>query len=320
MAITVFLFVYLFLCSAGEAETVRGDLSERFPEPEKVVWEGTTYRKRDDLQTILLIGVDTTAKQESLRVGYQWGGQSDFLLLLVIDKANQRVTPVHLDRDTMTDITVLSALGVDLGKYTLQICLAHGYGDGGKQSCEFTCEAVSGLLDTDIDYYMAMNLDAIPILNDAVGGVTVTIPTDMTSLDPTMTEGTTMTLHGPQAAYFVRYRMGIGSGTNAERMLRQRAYISAFADIVQEQVKADKQYIGKLFDEIEPMLVTDMRRGTMINMAWAARDYERVSTQAMEGEHIIGKDGFVEFHPDEDALTWLKLSLFYEAEREPGTP
>lgn len=129
-----------------------------------------------------------------------------------------------------------------------------------------------------------------------------------------------MTLHGPQAAYFVRHRLGIGSGTNEERMLRQRAYISAFADIVQERVQADKQYIGELFDQIEPMMVTDMRRGTMINIAWAVRDYERVPTQAMEGEHIPSKDGFMEFHPDEDALTRLKLSLFYETKEEPGTP
>lgn len=75
-----------------------------------------------------------------------------------------------------------------------------------------------------IDFYVAMNMDGISELNDLAGGVTVTLEDDFSSIDPAMTKGTTLTLHGDQAETFVRSRMTVGDGTNASRMERQSVY------------------------------------------------------------------------------------------------
>ena len=57
-------------------------------------------------------------------------------------------------------------------------------------SCENTLNAVENLLEgADIEYYVAMNMDAIGILNDALGGVTVTLEDDFTAADPTHAAG-----------------------------------------------------------------------------------------------------------------------------------
>lgn len=309
------------LLAHASASTVRGDLSARFPPPETVEADGVTYQRREGLKTILFLGVDSTQEQDEARVGYRNGGQSDFLLLLVVDEGRQTVFPVQIDRDTMLDMRTLDKDGNDTGIMFLQICLSHAFGDGKEQSCGMACEAVENLLDAPpIDYFISMNMDAIPALNDAVGGVTVTLEQDFTAYDPSMTLGRTLKLTGQQASYFVSRRYYVGTWFNEERMSRQRAYMSALADIVMQNEREDSNYVGRLYDELRPMLTTNMSRGAMINTAWAARDYARADTLSPKGEHVIGEGGFMEFHAEESALEELRLSLFYEPVEEPGTP
>ncbi|MEG0901177.1 MAG: LCP family protein, partial [Clostridia bacterium] len=110
---------------------------------------------------------------------------------------------------------------------TAQICLSHGFGDGGAQSAKLTQQAVQTLLyGIDIDFYIAMDMDAITTLNELVGGITVTLEEDFTAIDPTMVKGTTLTLHGMQAEHYVRGRTTVGDGTNESRMKRQAAYLT----------------------------------------------------------------------------------------------
>ena len=51
-----------------------------------------------------------------------------------------------------------------------------------------------------IDQYMAVDTTVVAQLNDAVGGVTVTVPTEgMEKKDPAFVKGNQVTLHGKQA-------------------------------------------------------------------------------------------------------------------------
>lgn len=295
------------------ATTERGSLDGRFEEPRIIAYHDQRYSHRQQLTTILFMGIDTAAEDPQSGFNFRRGGQADFLLLLVIDHENERVTPIHIDRDTMAEITVLGVLGSNTGTAQAQICLSHGFGDGQAQSCQFTVEAVSKLLwDVDVDFYIAMNLDSIALLNDALGGVTVTLEDDFSMLDPTMTAGTTLTLMGKQAEYFVRNRMEIGVGTNASRMERQRTYMEQLATILAERINQRAAFTGELFDLLEPHLQTNMKRGRIINEAWKARDYERTAIISPAGEHVVGKDGFVEFYADQTALEELVLQTFFE--------
>ena len=299
--------------SAGGEGTVRGDLSGRFKEPRTVVYDGWEYRYRNDLTTVLFMGVDRVTEGNPAKSDFRNGGQSDFLLLLVIDPQKQTITSIQIDRDTMAEITILSVLGNPAGTRNAQICLSHGFGDGGEQSCLFTVDAVSKhLYGVDIDFYVAMNLDGIPVLNEALGGVTVTLEDDFSQLDPAMRVGETLTLHGKQAEYYVRYRMGVGEGTNTSRMVRQKEYLSQAGTIVDEKVHHNANFVGSLFDTLKRELITNMSRGRMINEAYASRNYTRTGPISPLGEHTIGDDGFVEFHADESALEKLVLDIFFE--------
>lgn len=81
----------------------------------------------------------------------------------------------------------------------------------------------------EIEWYMAADTSAIPVLNDEVGGVSVTIGTDgMESRDPALVKGKTVTLKGKQAEIFVRYRDIRIDHSAIYRMDQQQQYIKVF--------------------------------------------------------------------------------------------
>ena len=296
----------------SEKPEVRGDYTQRYEYDNLIELDGVTYRQRKDVTTILLMGIDAETEGVAAQ-GYRNGGQADFLRLLVIDHTNNAVTQVQIDRDTMTPITVLGVLGNKSGVRTAQICLSHGFGDGKEQSCELTVEAVSNLMfGIPIDFYLAMNMDGISTLNDMMGGVTVTLEDDFSSLDSSMTKGTPLTLAGDQAEIYVRSRMNVGIGTNEARMARQELYVSLLAEQIHERVSADKEFAGLLYDDLSAYLTTNISRGRLINEVWNAREYERLAVVKPEGTHEVGADGFMEFHVDEAALQQIVIGLFYE--------
>ncbi len=288
----------------------RGDHRQRHAYDTLLEYEGESYCLRRNLTTLLVMGIDRPSDVES--TGFRNGGQADFLRLIVIDHSNRRITQLAIDRDTMTPITILGVLGNRSRMRTAQISLSHGFGDGQAQSSQLTLEAVSNLLfHTPIDCYIAMNLDGISVLNDLVGGVTVTLKDDFSALDPAMTPGTTLTLKGEQAEIYVRSRMNIG-GTNEARMARQEEYLSQLVQRMDERQRNDREFVGALYDALDAYLVTNLSRGQMINEAWNAAEYERSALIQLKGTHQVGTDGFMQFHADEAFLQRTVVELFYE--------
>ena len=277
---------------------------------ETVEVDGVTYRKKDDLTVILAMGIDHETQDE---YAYREAGQADFLRLIVLDGENKTVQQLQIDRDTITPVTVLGVLGDRYDPVNQQISLGYAFGDGRQSSCEVTVEAVENLLGgQEIDQYLSLGLDGISTLNDLVGGVTVTLEDDFSAIDPSMTKGTTLTLHGDQAEIFVRTRRSIGVGTNEARMARQEQYIQQLSTLLDEKMQEDKNFALTAYDAMEPYLYTNIPKGQLANEVWAAKDYQRLDTIKPDGTHQVGDDGFMEFYPDAESLQQAVLQLFYE--------
>ncbi len=310
-ALTLLYLVGNRIEQAGNAQA-RGDLSTRFEEPRRMEYNGRLYQYRSKITTILVMGTDTSGQDNGISA-LRNGGQADFLLLMVIDDQRKTITPIQIDRDTMAEITVTGVMGDSAGTRIAQICLAHGFGDGGEESCLYTATAVGGYLKgAVVDFYVAVNLTGIALINDMLGGVTVTLKDDFTALDPAMKKGATLRLKGKQAEYYVRNRMGIGIGTNEARMERQRSFLAEALRLLDAKLEQDSGFAGTLYDALESCMFTNMRRGRMINEAYASRHYQREETVVPAGTHEIGADGFMEFHPDTAALEALVTDVFYE--------
>ena len=171
------------------------------------------------------------------------GGQADGIFLLAHDTARNHLKILLIPRDTMaeitrTDISQTESNGTELGTAMDHLSISYAYGDGREKSCEYTKKAVSNLLmGLKIDSYMAADLEIIGSLNDAVGGVTVTIPTlGMEQAGSGVCLWTDGTAGQEQAERFVRFRDTGKDNSALSRMEQQKLYISGFFHL-RERVK-----------------------------------------------------------------------------------
>ncbi len=241
---------------------------------------------------------------------YSNPGASDAVMLLIFDEKNETWSVLQLNRDTMLDIPVLGLGGKEAGTTYGQLALAHTYGSGLEDSCINTRKAVSNLLGgISIDYYIAMNMDAVTVLNDAVGGVTVTVTDDFSDVDPTITMGQ-LTLQGEQALNFVRDRQNVGDQKNASRMERHREYMEGFREALREKLNESAGFVVETYSAVAPYLVSDCPINTLTSMIERYEDYQFSGVITPEGENTVGKM-YYEFYADEEKLDELILRLFY---------
>jgi len=157
---------------------------------EQIYHNGKWYQKRPGLESVLVLGIDKFEEQIDDEDNYRNYQQADFLVLAVADHENKVVNALHINRDTMVDIPMLSLTGDNVGTVFGQVALAHTYGSGKADSCINTVEAVSSFLfGTQIDHYLSMTMDAVAVVNDAAGGVTLTVLDDFTDVKPEWKKG-----------------------------------------------------------------------------------------------------------------------------------
>lgn len=276
----------------------------------RIYYEGEWYTPRD-VETILVIGVDDYGEQKDYGSNINHA-QADFLLLLIVDHETEQYSALQLNRDTMTEITVIGAAGDYAGTTVAQLALAHTYGSGLADSCEYTVEAVSRLLyGVEIDHYAALSMDAIGVMNDQIGGVTVTVPVDMTIYDSALAEGATVTLNAEQAEIFVRYRKDVDDSTNLSRMKRQQIFMSAWKKAMHDKLENDSGFALEAVLSISNYLVSDMSAFELADFASAVADYADQGIQETEGENVIG-DVYMEYYVDEELLYQQVIDLFYQ--------
>ena len=288
----------------------RSVMTEGFGQYEEWIVDGRTYYKRTGITNLLIIGVDRDTTQEL--GSYRNGGQADFLLLLSIDHQNNEIRQLQIDRDTIAEVPVLSIFGRPSGSKRMQICLSHAYGADQEACGANTVEAVEKYLTkVDVDFFLALDYSAIDVLNDLLGGVTVTLSEDFSHLDPEMKQGTTLTLHGHQAELFVRSRMSVGDGTNTSRQMRQRMWMNGAMDLLKQKLKSNAAFGDQLLDALGDGLITDAARGRILNEMNRAWQYTVRQVEDIPGVHTKGDDGFVEYHTEpDDVVNWV-LSAFY---------
>ena len=275
-----------------------------------VFYQDAWYAPRD-VETYLVMGLDKfdTGDMPESYINTQ---QADFLLLLITDPSDQSYCAVHLNRDTMTQIPILGVTGELAGSFTGQLALAHTYGSGGEDSCENTVKAVSDLLyGTEIDHYLSMTMDAVSILNDMAGGVTLTLLDDFSDLDPEMVKGREVTLRGEQALLYVRTRFGREDSTNLHRMERQRQYLETLLTQVQSRAQEDPGFFAESVLSVSDYLVSDCTIQQLSDLGEILEEYTFSGLYTTEGEAVRGEE-FMEFYVDDDALRALVMELFYQ--------
>ncbi len=271
--------------------------------------DGVDYVFRDDIETLLIMGLDKTADNLSAE-SYNNNQQADFLMLLVIDKKNKSYTPLHINRDTMVEMPVLGVTGEEIGTREGQIALSHTYGSGGKDSCINTRKTVSSfLMDAPIDNYISLTMDAVKTVNDAVGGVEVTVLDDFTGIDDTLRKGETVTLMGDTALTYVRTRYGMEDSSNEQRMQRQQQYLAALKKRFDKH-SAQEGFTSDTLLKINDYMVSSCSITKLDGLMDTISEYNMNDVRVIEGEIEIGE--YKEFYADGVSLTQTVADLFCE--------
>lgn len=277
---------------------------------ETITYDGVTYRYKEDIRSYLLMGIDKTTAAEKDSAGRS--GQADTITLLVRDGEEKKLHILEIPRDTMTQIEVYDAQGKSLGMTEDHINIQYAYGDGRGSSCRLMTEAVSNLLyQIPVHEYCAMMMDGISVLNDAVGGVTITVPQEGFSFEGQEYEpGTEVILSGTMAEAFVRYRDTDESLSSLKRMENQNVFLESWMRQAQEMASKDAGFAARLYMTLEPYLVTDMTNDLFADLLTDTSAFE-TEKQMLPGSGSAGEN-FDEYHVDENALYELVLEMFYE--------
>lgn len=303
--------------SLSEAITETGDviLSEAVEEPEEneILYKGRDYVLNEDLITVLVMGIDketvTTVGGQSFTAdeeGEFAGGQADALFLVLINPHDKNIYVIVVNRNAMAEVDVFDEEGNYQGIFTKQIALQHGYGDGKEESCLRQVKAISRMFHgIPVHAYAAISMDAIPELNDVVGGITVEVLDDIIypEYDMDLHQGETVTLYGEKAYWYVRLRNENVFNSNELRLQRQKQYLTTFAAEAKNQSMADIRVAIDLYKTVYKYMVTDIDLNAFTYMATEYMDYnfDIENMYSLEGEVIQGNN-FEEFYVDDDAL------------------
>lgn len=312
----IIVLVAVFLISALMMfleiwEFKQGQFPETSFAEETLEYNGDEYVIKDNIETFLVLGLDKY-ESESGFDSYNNDKCADFLMLFVFDNNTKKCSAIQINRDTMASMNILGVAGEKIDTVTKQISLSHTYGNGKDVSCRNTANSVSSLLmGVKINHYISITMDAVPLLNDLVGGVEVTVLDDFSSVDKTMVEGANIVLSGEQALKYIRSRAGLDDSTNESRMSRQKQYMDCFYKQFQEKIKEDDKFIADASLKVSDYIVSDRSVTQLQEIAKKINNYEFLGIKTLEGETRMGEK-YIEFYPNEDFVKKTVVDLFYK--------
>lgn len=283
---------------------------------------GEAYEQKEDITTILLLGIDKreTLENESGRPADN--GQSDMIWLIAADHRENRIQVITIPRETMTDVEEHYSDGSVRNVYE-QICLQYAYGTTPEEGCALTEKAVKNLLkEAPVDYTCAVSMGAITRLVDAVGGVDIVMSNNYSIPNADWTDfvyyeaGSTVHMDGETAYRFIHYRDVEHLYTNLDRMNRQQDFLTAFTVALKEKVMSRPWEIPGLLKELKPYYYTDLPLTEMLRFALTAlsADLSEIERIQIPGTEVhVGR--FDQYLPEEEQLQEMMLEIFYEKKR-----
>ena len=241
--------------------------------------------RKEDFYTFLVVGRDTGG-----------GGNTDTILLVAYDVANQELNVMSIPRDTMVNVPW------DIKRIN-SVYNMYGGGDKGIQALY---KEVSQLVGFVPDYEVVVEWDAVGELVEAIGGVYFDVPRNMNYDDPTqnlhihINKGYQL-LDGEMAMGVLRWRQNNdGSGyVNGDigRIATQQAFLKAVVSQCLQIKNVTKiQEFAKVFTN---NVQTDLTLG---NLVWFAE-------QAIFGGLTMEKVNFITLPGNYTGYAWSRFYL-----------
>lgn len=295
---------------SGESVGIsKNDYAATYDEGRTVEYNGKTYALNQNIITVACMGIDKEALGTN-EGAIGTAGQADTILVAALNFKTGELTFISVPRDLMVEVNLYTVSGVYVGVENMQICLAYSYGNGTNTSCENVITSIERVLyGIPINFYAALDLEGISVLNDAIDGVTVTALETIGNF----TEGETVTLYGDKAVQYVRERKHYDLNADTYRRARQIQYIKAFADKAVKYALNNFSLIPSLYNTAAAYSHTNitLSMATYLATTTLPKGVSFDNFVSLKGEMKKGEK-FAEFYYDEQAALETVLEVFYK--------
>lgn len=275
--------------------------------------DGNAYNYRDDIISILLMGVDYMGDSS------HWtdemisnGGNADIMGLVILDPATFEFSIFYIPRDTMTEVIAMDADGKYIDTVFTNICVSHSYGDGKALSCQLSVDAVSRLLfNIPINRYAALDFYALDTLNEILGGLEITFDQDYTDINPAYIKGSSTTMDGAAMQRFIRYRNRQQVDGAYDRGVRSMFILKSMFNQCKAEIAANPTVALDFWNGLSSYITTDLDLSEVSFLAQniGKMDFSSDTVIKLPGEVKTG-EWYAEFYPDEQWLHDFVVSTF----------
>lgn len=274
-----------------------------------------TYVKSEKLVNILLLGIDSTAEREAQHKGYR----SDVMILCTFDMENNTINMLSFPRDLYVDVYKMDTkTGEVTGTTKNRINTAYSHGGGpkkfGAKNAMLTVEnlmSMNGEFEVDVDYFASIDIDALPKIAEAVGGVEVELNANVSGLGK---KGEVITVTPKNIDTYIRDRKT--SGGDYSRAERQQRYLIAVAKKIQKEgaVAAATSIYQKISSDVQTNLTLDQ----ITAIAGFIQDFnmDELTRHAVEASGMRTSTGASVQKLDEEAFHTYMLEHFYDEKKE----
>lgn len=348
LAVIILLFLALTLCTgvfwlwySGRSAMTQTDTTPELPVQETpsesvpeddgnyIHYSGKRYEYNQSMVNILLLGIDSTELPGENIVSQD---QADVIVLAALDQKNNKITLINIPRDVMCDIDPSAGAEDSSGLIHAQLALSYALKSDPISSCELTRDTVSNLFfGLPIQGYGAYYMSGIGKLNDAVGGVTVTVIGDIDFASRfvwrqqedgkykkvywlnRLVDGSTITLTSDEVGPYIQYRAMDRVDANEMRMKRQKQYMLGLLSTAKNKFLSDPTSIFTMYDAVDDYLVTNMSLNSISYLATiAAKMSLSEDIRTLSGEYVLNEaTNSAELYVDQQTLETLMLDVFY---------
>ena len=245
---------------------------------------------------ILLLGIDNGAYGRPTE-----DGRSDTMLLLTSNPSEKKAQLLSIPRDTYTEIVGMN--------YYDKINHAYAYGQA-----KMAINSVEKLFDTNIDFYMEINMSGLMEFVDAVGGIEVTSPLTFTYEGRSFVEGKTELLDGESALRFARMRYDDPEGDYG-RQKRQRIVIE---QLVKKMMSFNSiTNFEKIMNAVSKNVKTDIPIGKIMALkntygpSFDHLEQAFIEERSLLLTNLIGEQIYYSYATDEELLEKSNLIREY---------
>lgn len=262
---------------------------------------------------ILLMGSDERDGENAAIGGSVEGMRSDTTIVLHISANRQRVDLVSIPRDSHVHIPSCTMTNGKTSKARddrFNAAFATGADSGGDTASAAACavKTVETLTGVRIDDFVVIDFAGFIRMVDALGGVPICIPNDMTSPKAGLSVSAGMqTLDGTTALAYARARTGkgVGDGSDTNRIGRQQQLLAAtIRTVLSKNLLTDVPPLLRFLDAATSSITANPELASITNMAGLAFSLKDIPS----GNITFMTVPFGAYAADTNQVVWTKAA------------